>query len=249
LQPIIGITTETDLDKGRVYSSAYNEVARAVEAAGGLPLYVPTQLAEPTLRAIYSRIDGLLLPGGPDVEPAQYGEQPHPKLSAVDPARDATELPLARWAVEDDMPVFAICRGHQLLNVALGGTLVQDMAAVLGDGLLAPHARPAFTDRTALTHRVIVADNSRLANLLDTQATDVNSLHHQAVARLAPGLVPVAHTTDGVVEASEMPDKTFVLSVQWHPEDLYTTQQPMLRLFQAFVEAARERMTANLRHL
>lgn len=243
MQPIIGITSETTLRRDRVYSSVYNEIARAVEAAGGLPLFIPTQLSETSLRQIHARLDALLLPGGPDVNPARYGAERHPRLGEMDDDRDAAEIPLAQWAVSEDKPVFGICRGHQMLNVALGGTLFQDMPSLLDD-LVEIHAKPDYTDRHALTHEVKVAGGSRLSTVLGESQLAVNSLHHQAVERVAPGMQAAAWSPDGVIEATEMPGKSFVLSVQWHPEDLYLQIDTMRRLFEAFVEAARVRMLA-----
>lgn len=241
MRPLIGVTTAAVVDeKGLTFNRAYNMISRAVVKAGGLPVLIPTGLDEPTLRELYERLDAVLLPGGPDIDPAVFGEEPHPTVK-IDPARDAIELPIVRWAVEDDLPLFGICRGHQVINVALGGDLIQDIPSQL-DGNVEPHDTPSDQPRNRPTHDVRIAPESRLAGIMGGTAAAVNSLHHQAVRKAAPGMVITAFSPDGLVEATEMPDKRFALSVQWHPEDLYENDEAMMRLFEAFVEAARERM-------
>ena len=132
-RPLIGITAASFIVKGKPYHRGYAPNVEAVAAAGGLPVYVPPGLDAETLRDLYDRLDGLLLPGGPDVRPTLYGQPQHPMTLVIDDPRDALELTLARWAADDDLPVFGICRGHQVLNVALGGTLVQDIPSQVND--------------------------------------------------------------------------------------------------------------------
>ena len=211
----------------------------AVAAAGGLPVYVPPGLDPETLRDLYDRLDGLLLPGGPDVRPALYGQSQHPMSLVIDDPRDALELRLARWAAAEDLPVLGICRGHQVLNVALGGTLVQDIPSQVNTTL--KHDQVDGLPRSNRLHTVAIAEDSQLAAILGETHVSVNSLHHQSVAEVAPGARVTATAPDGVVEALEVPGKPFLLSVQWHPEDLYAEDPAMARLFEAFVAAARER--------
>jgi putative glutamine amidotransferase len=240
LQPLIGITTATYTDdSGLTHSRAYNAIARAVARAGGLPVLIPTGIDEATLRGIYDRLDAVLLPGGPDIDPAYYGADRHP-TTKVDPARDAIEVPLARWAVEDDLPLFGICRGHQVINVALGGKLIQDIPSEIETTDI-PHDMPRHLSRDSRLHGVDIAPDSKLGAIMGSPHVAVNSLHHQAVSEVAPGMRITAYSPDGLVEATEVPGKSFALSVQWHPEDLYEGDETMLRLFEAFVEAARER--------
>lgn len=241
MRPLIGVTTAaiTD-DRGLTYNRAYNMISRAVVQAGGLPVLIPTGLDEPTLRELYERLDGVLLPGGPDVDPAVFGEAPHPTVK-IDAARDAIELPIARWAVEDDVPLFGICRGHQVINVALGGDLIQDIPSQV-EHVVASHDQPDEQPRSQPSHDVSIHPESRLASIMGSTSAAVNSLHHQAVRKAAPGMVVTAFSPDGLVEATEMPDKRFALSVQWHPEDLFENDEAMMRLFESFIEAARERM-------
>ncbi|MDX2160065.1 MAG: gamma-glutamyl-gamma-aminobutyrate hydrolase family protein [bacterium] len=237
-RPLIGITSSHITINGNPYNRMYQRNAAAVAAAGGIPVYIPTDLDEATLRELYERLDAVLLPGGPDVDPNEYGAHRHPTVtdSRIDAKRDAVELTLARWQLEDDRPTFGICRGHQVLNVALGGTLIQDIPDQVKSTLA--HDQPDGDPRSKHAHTITIAPSSRLASILGTTETTVNSLHHQSVERPAPGTLVSAHAPDGVVEAIEVPEKRFMISVQWHPEDLYEGDDMMKRLFQAFVDAA-----------
>jgi putative glutamine amidotransferase len=182
---------------------------RALVNAGCAPVLIPLLEEEDRLRAIYERLDGMVFPGGADVAPGQYGEEPIANLNVVEAARDRTELTLARWATEADLPILGICRGQQLLNVALGGSLYQ----------------------------VRLDPGSRLAQLLDETEVEVNSLHHQAVKRLAGPLRISGRSDDGVIEAVESRTHRFLIAVQWHPEEI--DDLPWVRrLFSAFATAA-----------
>lgn len=238
VRPFIGITTSLIRIDGNPFNRAYQRNADAIARAGGLPVYIPTGLDETTLRLVYERMDAILLPGGPDVDPALYGETRHFTVTdkRIDAARDALELTLARWQIEEDRPTFGICRGHQVLNVALGGTLVQDIPDEITTDIL--HDLPDGEPRSTRLHSIEIAPNTRLASILGTTRADVNSLHHQSVERAAPGALITATAPDGVIEALEVPDKRFMLSVQWHPEDLFDHDDGMMRLFQSFVDAA-----------
>jgi putative glutamine amidotransferase len=245
LRPLIGITSADQFLNGLWFNRAYAPNAQAIARAGGLPVLIPTGLDETTLRELYERLDAVLLPGGPDVDPSYYGAERHPMTVKIDDLRDQLELTVSRWAVQDDLPVFGICRGHQVLNVALGGTLVQDIPSELDSPLM--HDIPDEMPRDTRIHDVSIDESSRLASILGTTELHVNSLHHQSVEKPAPGVVVTAQSPDGVVEAIEAPDHHFVLSVQWHPEDLYRDDETMMRLFTAFVQAARERASARER--
>lgn len=238
MRPLIGITTAETEESGKPYHRSYARNAWAIADAGGLPVYIPTGLAEDALREIYERLDAVLLPGGPDVDPEYYGAARHPETKIIDDARDTLELALARWTLADDRPLFGICRGHQVMNVAFGGTLIQDIPSEVETDL--PHETPGTLPRATIRHDVSIAPESRLASILGTTRVGVNSLHHQSVERPAPGVLVTGYSPDGIVEALEVPDKRFVLSVQWHPEDLYPNDEGMKRLFESFVEAARE---------
>jgi putative glutamine amidotransferase len=204
---------------------------RAISSAGGAPVLIPLALDEMQWRAIYSRLDGLLLPGGVDVDPVHYGEPPHPQLGKVDSALDEAELVLARWALADNLPLLGICRGAQLLNVAAGGSLVQDIPSQWTDALV--HATSAVN-----AHHVAIRPGNRLAEVLGVETCMTNSRHHQAAKDLGPGFVVTATTSDGVIEALERVGAAFCIGVQWHPENLVEHDPVMLRLFVAFVAAA-----------
>ena len=207
----------------------------AILHAGGTPLILPPTLPPEEAPALLRRVDGVLLTGGGDIAPERYGGQPHPKVYGVLPQRDALELALAREALAQGKPLFGICRGIQVLNVALGGTLYEDLAEQSPHSL--PHRRDPRTERTLLAHEVEVAPNSRLAAIVGASRLAVNSLHHQGIRNLAPGLQATAHAPDGLVEAVEAPHHPFALAVQWHPEWLYDTEPRMAALFHAFVAA------------
>ncbi|MBI1278150.1 MAG: gamma-glutamyl-gamma-aminobutyrate hydrolase family protein [Anaerolineaceae bacterium] len=235
MKPLIGVTTASfTTDSGWEYNRAYVAIIQAVEAAGGLPVLVPISIGDEALRDIYERLDGVLLPGGGDMRPNIYGAETNPLTDNIDDARDHVEVNLTRWAFDDDIPVFGICRGHQVVNVALGGTLIQDVPSEIGTDI----SHNVTVPRNSRPHEVNIDPGSRLANILGTTQIAVNSLHHQSVGVAAPDACVTAYSPDGVVEAIEIPHKKFVLSVQWHPEDLYRDDPAMKRLFKAFVEAA-----------
>ncbi len=212
----------------------------AIVEAGGIPVVLPPVEDKALLRAMFERMDGILLTGGVDIAPAVYGEQPHPQLGLVQPERDAAELPLARWAVAEAKPLLGICRGIQVLNVALGGSLYQDLPAQCGVPI---DHEISFKDRCweHLAHGLALAEDSLLAELLGAAELEVNSLHHQAVKDLAPGLRVVGRSPDGVVEAVEGTSSGFVLGVQCHPEQLWQAADTRWRsVFRAFVRTAEQ---------
>jgi putative glutamine amidotransferase len=234
--PLIGITTSVTVD--RVPERAYVNGAyiRAVQAAGGIPLLLTPHFSTEVQAALWPRLGGLLLTGGGDVEPARFGQARHPSVDDVAPARDELELGLTRRALADGVPLLAICRGIQVLNVALGGTLVQDIPSEVPDALV--HAQTA--PRQAPTHSVKVTnEGTRLGRVLGATEIEVNSMHHQAIGRLGDGLREVAWAPDGVIEGVEMPGERFVLGVQWHPEELVGHDPAARNLFASIVEAAR----------
>ncbi|TMF10996.1 MAG: gamma-glutamyl-gamma-aminobutyrate hydrolase family protein [Chloroflexi bacterium] len=208
---------------------------RALVAAGCAPVLIPVLDDDERLRAIYERLDGIVLPGGADIAPGEYREEPIGDLNVVEAARDRTELMLARWAFDDDLPVLGICRGQQVLNVALGGSLWQDLRY---QGITSvEHSDADGRARNALTHRVRLDPDSRLAQLIDETDIQVNSLHHQAVKTIAPQLRVTGKSDDGVIEALESSDRRFVIAVQWHPEEIDELGW-VRRLFQGFARAA-----------
>ena len=191
---------------------------------------------------IYQRLDGLLLAGGGDIAPRNFGEVRKAKLSSVDPPRDRAELWLTRRAVCDDLPLLAVCRGLQVLNVALGGTLYQHIPQDLPDAL--QHNFRFERARNYLGHEVLVSAGTGLADVLGVERLGVNSFHHQAAKDIAGDLRIAACAPDGVVEGLEAPKKTFVVGVQWHPEDLIEDDPRMRRLFEVFVSEALRRRSS-----
>jgi putative glutamine amidotransferase len=237
--PLIGVTISITVGKDpeRAYvSSAY---LLAVQEAGGAPVPLPPQLDGSALDEISSRLDALLLTGGGDINSVAFGEPLHPTCYDVAPSRDRLETTLVRRCLAEGKPILAICRGIQLLNVALGGSLYQDVASDPGTAIT--HDQDGPRDR--LAHPVKVVSGSFLARVLEDDSLEVNSMHHQAVKALGKGLVAVAHAPDQIIEGVEMEDagpRRFVLGVQWHPEEL-TQKDPTARaLFAAFVSASRK---------
>jgi putative glutamine amidotransferase len=242
-RPIIGIPTQTleeipdELPRCWVMSQQY---VRVLVAAGAIPWIIPLIQNDPaTLRGIYDRVDGVFLPGGVDLHPSAYDERPNDQLGRTDPARDEIELNLTRWALEDEKPVLAVCRGIQVLNVAAGGTIHQDLATELPGAIKHDYfpRRGQYT-RDLLVHDVEVTPDSQLGSLLGAPKVRVNSMHHQGIKQLAPGLRPNAYAPDGLIEGLESPNGHFLLGVQWHPEALVERDPRMQRLFTAFIEAA-----------
>jgi putative glutamine amidotransferase len=237
--PVIGITTSVTVDRAPERAYVNGAYIRAVQGAGGIPVLLTPHFTPEVQAALWQRLDGLVLTGGGDIEPFRFGETPHPTVSDVSPARDELELSLTRRAIADEVPLFAICRGIQVLNVALGGTLVQDIRSEWPNALT--HSQQASRDEP--THPVkVMGEGTRLGRVLGRFEVDVNSMHHQAIRQLGEGLREVAWAPDGVIEGVEMPDEDrFVVGVQWHPEELVGHDQAARNLFAAIVDAARRR--------
>ncbi len=239
MKPLIGITTEraylTPRDSQPRIQGALGSYVEAVVGAGGLPILIPLTLDGDNLSQVYGRLDGVLLPGGADFDPARFGARPHPAAGPADADRDRLEIDLIRRAVDEDKPLLGVCRGAQAINVALGGTLIQDIPTEHATSIDHYRHYPEHPLAT-IAHRVRVEEESRLAHILGAPIVDVNSRHHQALRELAPGLVVAARAPDGIVEAIELPGRAFVLGVQWHPENLQS-QPEMKALFVEFVKA------------
>jgi len=226
--PLIGITNSPP-DRKVGYLKKYSD---AVEKAGGIAVMLPWPLVPEHLSSLIDRLDGILLPGGHDIDPKYYDEAPNPQLGSIDADHDAAEIALVHATLAARKPLFCICRGMQVLNVALGGSLYQDLATQYpstlnhdqDDYLLTPHA-------------IDVVPGSLLHTIVGTTSLAVNSMHHQALHHIGARLVVTAKAPDGIVEAVEIPDHPFALAVEYHPEALVEADPLALRLFTAFVQS------------
>lgn len=236
--PLIGVTSNFSPPKGGGpfgTISIGESYIQAVIQAGGLPVILPVGLSQAGMADLLARLDGVLITGGSDLDPARFEGVPHPRVYGIDPLRDELEIQLIRMAARDGKPFLGICRGIQAVNVALGGSLYTDLADQLSGALR--HDWYPDIPRNYLAHPVSLQPGSRLAQILGGETVEVNSLHHQGVARLASSLTAVAYSPDRLVEAVELPGHPFGLAVQWHPEWLQE-YAPQRQLFQAFVRAA-----------
>jgi len=238
--PVIGIpanslSMEGPSSPGLQRAYVNQDYIRAVSLAGAVPLVLPSVAPLRDIQAQLARVDALLLAGGPDLHPLTYGEQPCWGLGETFPEEDEHQLTLARLAMEMDKSILAICRGMQLVNVAKGGTLHQDLARN-PEGCL-QHVQKGR--RHVVAHTVALSEDSRLARIFQRQTLGVNSFHHQAVKDLAPGFRITARAGDGIIEAIESVSGSPVLGVQWHPEAMVERHPEMLALFQAWVDEVR----------
>jgi putative glutamine amidotransferase len=246
-RPLIGVTTSEVRPKERVQPVPESEppavemalgipYLKGIEAAGGLPMVIPP-LATDAIEPLLDRLDGICLSGGPDLDPALYEAEPHPELGPIEPDLDRFEIDVAARADAREMPILAICRGTQALNIVRGGALHQHLP-----DLSTKVAHRQSNPGTEPSHRVAIAPDSRLAEILggpDLEVFDVNSFHHQAIERLGEGLRVSARAPDGTVEAIEDPGRRFLVGVQWHAETL-VHRAAEAALFSRFVEACRD---------
>ncbi|MFN2602685.1 MAG: gamma-glutamyl-gamma-aminobutyrate hydrolase family protein [Gemmatimonadaceae bacterium] len=229
----VSATSDTKFGVHRVrLNTAY---VKALELAGLIPIIIPPLSDARSAASVIAATDGLVLTGGEDVDPALYGQTPHERLSTVNRSRDETEIALVRAAREARKPVLAICRGPQLLNVALGGTLIQDIGSCV-PGALDHDANGVHDVRDVRVHEVNIEPNSRVAAAIGQTHISVNSLHHQSILDPAPGLKVTARAPDGIIEAVESDDEDWwALAVQWHPEEMTDSPEPWDRgIFRAF---------------
>lgn len=233
MKPLIGITACTLLEAERDWIFNPHDYTRAVQRAGGIPVLLPFVTTEAEAAEVLDRLDGLLLSGGDDLDPLLYGELPHPKQGNISPERDLAELAYARVALARDMATLGVCRGHQVLAVAFGGALWQDIPSQVPEAIKHRQEGPKWYP----THPVAIAQGTRLHALLGSERL-VNSRHHQAVKRAPEGWVVSALSPDGIIEAMEHPGRRFALSVQWHPENFQGRPYNFDALFSAFVVAS-----------
>jgi len=236
-QPLIGLTTFRHRSNlGLSQLSITEAYVKALIGAGAAPMLIPLGLPDEILQTISSRLDGILFTGGGDIHPENYQGQEHPLLDEVDTDRDRIEIELIHRARSANLPFLGICRGLQVINVAFGGTLYEDIL----DQRPASQRHQFWPEkqRNYLAHTVAIEPQSRLAAILGENHPQVNSFHHQGIRNLAPNLQATAYAPDGIIEAIELPDHPFALAVQWHPEWLVPNDAAMTRLFRDFVKAA-----------
>ncbi|HEY0544489.1 MAG TPA: gamma-glutamyl-gamma-aminobutyrate hydrolase family protein [Pyrinomonadaceae bacterium] len=235
LRPRIGITMRIELETNRFYLG--RDYSEAVEAAGGVPVHLPLIPRPEYISNVMHDLDGILLPGSDsDVDPTHYGREPHPNLGSSHPLKDETDLLVLEEIERRSLPLLAICFGMQILNVARGGTLIQDIPTQFP--LAIKHQQGVPRDRHS--HRVRLLEGSMLSELAGaSESVPVNSHHHQAIEKVGAGLIATAWASDGLVEALEDPAKErFVLAVQWHPEIAWQRDELSQAIFSSFVEAA-----------
>jgi putative glutamine amidotransferase len=234
-QPLIGITGGlTHNSSGSPVCQVGQAYITAVSQAGGLPVMIPIGLKEQDLTALLDRLDGVLLSGGGDIDPGYFNGTAHPKVYGISPERDELELSLVERALEKGKPLLAICRGIQVLNVAMGGALYTHLQDQL-ESSLKHDWFPKFP-RDKLAHTVSLKCESKLDQIYGEDEVQVNSLHHQGISRVGEGLVATAFAPDGLVEGLEVSGADFALGVQWHPECL-PDDMGSQRLFAAFIES------------
>jgi len=232
--PLVGIPCAQDRQNDNYYLRNY--YAKAVEAVGGVPIILPP-VEQVFARGKYGSIlDGIIFPGGGDIDPVYFGEEPKPGMGPICPERDDFEIAAAREFYRMKKPILAICRGMQVLNTALGGTVIQDLNTEIKGCLKHDQNAPKWYP----THTIFLNIPSKLGEIFPGSTWRVNTFHHQAVGKVAPGLVVSARARDGIIEAVESLDHPFALGVQWHPECNWDRDMGSFRLFQAFVRACQK---------
>lgn len=240
-RPIIGVTGSLIIDEGGMfpgYERAYvnNDYIQSVVMAGGVPFIIPMVYDENIIRTQLECVDALIISGGHDINPLMYGEEPSQKLGAILPKRDTFDAAVVKLAMEMKIPTIGICRGEQMLNVANGGTLYQDLSFI--DGCYIKHNQGALP--STATHTTSIVEGTKLHAILgDTVMT--NSFHHLAVKDVAPGFKVAALSKDGVVEAIEKEGEQFVIGLQWHPEMMAKDHPVMLKIFEKLIEEAKKK--------
>jgi putative glutamine amidotransferase len=252
LAPLIGVIADHKRigssdrsDSARTFVGVYATYLRCLAAAGALPVVVPLDVPPATLRGIFDRLDGIMFTGGGDIDPAIYGQTLlNATVRGIKPERDRTEIQISQWAATEDVPLLGICRGHQVVNVALGGDLIMDIPSQIRTDLQHDTFGEYPLDYRA--HEISIAQGSLLERILGSTVATTNSRHHQAVQHTGRGMVVTAQSPDGVIEATELPGSRFFLTVQWHPENLCDDDSAMQSLFDALVDAARAYMESRL---
>ncbi len=236
--PLIGITAGHSKNKhGLPQIHLIRTYVDSTIKAGGVPVIIPSELHDQAWELLYEKLDGIILSGGADMDPATFGGEPHPTVYGMDHERDALEISLSRQVVEDKKPFLAICRGFQVLNVALGGTLYTHIDDHFDNKI--QHDTNRERPRDYLAHEIKVEEGTKLSKILGNPILSVNSWHHQGVKDIPPQLKVTAQSPDGLVEAMEIPEHPYAIAVQWHPE--WMSEDPAMNaLFESFVEACKK---------
>lgn len=245
--PLIGITTRTaPLPPSNLLSVMVQRTyTNAILEAGGVPVLIPSDIPQEGWEVLFEKLNGILFTGGGDIAVEYFHGVDHPEVYGIEPARDAIEVGMANLAYAQGTPFLGICRGLQVINVALGGTLYTHIPDQLAGALLHDYpGEDGVPARTALAHTVTLDPQAQIASIMDSDLINVNSLHHQGIKDVAPVLKAVGHSDDGLVEAIEAPGHPWGIAVQWHPEWL-TDQAEVKRLFKSFVDAAIDRQRKN----
>jgi putative glutamine amidotransferase len=240
MRPLIGIPCHAMIraETGRPIYANNRTYAHAVEKAGGIPILIPMMNDLHIIADLLTRLDGLLLTGGIDIHPSRFKEEAHPLTEEADLELDEFEIALATRALQEDLPVLGICRGMQLINIILGGSLCQDIDNQYPGSIGHTHRN---LPRTHLAHRITVEPGSRMEKILGSQEVWVNSLHHQAIKEPGTGVLITGHAADGIPELLEVSGYRFVMAAQCHPEEIYAIEPAFARLFSAFVQASSSR--------
>lgn len=233
MKPMIGITPVIEKNSENVNVSTAN--IKAIEQSGGVPIILPLTKDDSIIEEIVSKIDGLYLTGGNDIDPTYFGEEPHPKLGGIHPLRDYFEISIVKKMIEAQKAILGVCRGSQVMNIALGGTMYQDIYSQIDEELL-QHQQNAPSDHAS--HFVDIVKDSLLHQIVGVERMKVNSRHHQANWKLGEDLQKSATASDGVLEAIESKESPFVLGLQWHPENLLLAGDELSRkIYERFIEA------------
>ncbi len=238
MKPIIGITAGRILGESQIQRICLIEkYTQAILISGGIPIIIPPSIKRIDMNSLLRKLDGVLLTGGGDIAIEKFNGQPHPSINDVDDERDELEIDLVKNVFQQSTPMLGICRGQQVINVAMGGDLYTDIQSQYENAI--KHDWFPDIERDYLAHSISIERNSLLAKILSTQEIQVNSLHHQGIKKLGEGLLSTAHASDGMIEAIEIKDHPFFMGVQWHPEWLLANPK-MIALFTAFINAAKE---------
>lgn len=231
MRPIIGIVPSIDENKEQYFTNIAN--VRAIKQAGGVPLVLPYTESIEIIKKYATMIDGLYLAGGNDIDPNYYSEAPHPKLGEVNSTRDAFEWEVLKYVSYEDKPILGVCKGMQMINVFFGGSLYQDMTSQVTDTIIQHNQKSPLKHPI---HVVTLVNKTKLQQIIEQDTIKVNSHHHQAVYRVGDGLIVSGRTSDGIIEAIESSRHSFVIGVQWHPEELLKTDEQMaIKIYDMFI--------------